>query len=148
MRRILMSGALVAVLVGVILVAGTTLAQDKPDGTLTFSGGHVSAGIGYSWGSGTLTYKGKKYPFSVDGLGVGTVGGAKVTASGDVYNLKKPEDFNGTYSAGTAGATFGAGGGGTAMQNDKEVVIKLVSTTQGLDFKLAAGGVKIKLKKK
>ena len=49
MRRILMSGALVAVLVGVILVAGTTLAQDKPDATLTFSGGSVSVGIGYSW---------------------------------------------------------------------------------------------------
>jgi hypothetical protein len=143
----LMTGAVVAVLVGLFLVAGTTLAQDKPDGTITFSGGHVSAGIGYSWGRGTLTYKGKKYPFSVDGLAVGAVGGASVSASGDVYKLKKLEDFNGNYAAGTAGATIGGGAAGTAMENDKGVVIKVVSTTQGVDFKLAASGVKIKLKK-
>jgi hypothetical protein len=136
-----------AVLVGAILVAGIALAQEKPDATLTFSGGHVSAGIGYSWGSGTLTYKGKKYPFSVDGLAVGAVGGSSISASGDVYDLKKLEDFNGNYTAGTAGATIGGGAAGTAMQNDKGVVIKLVSTTQGIDFKLAASGVKIKLKK-
>ena len=50
MGRRLMSGALVAALVGVILVAGTALPQDKPDGTITFSGGSVSVGIGYTWG--------------------------------------------------------------------------------------------------
>jgi len=147
MRRILMSGALVAVLVGVILVAGTTLAQDKPDATLTLSAGHVSAGIGYSWGGGTLTYKGKKYNFSVDGLSVGAVGGASIKATGNVYDLKKLEDFNGNYTAATAGGTLGGGASATAMQNQAGVVIKLVSTTQGLDFKLAASGVKINLKK-
>ena len=148
MRRRLITEVFAAVLVGVFLVAGTVLAQDKPDGTISFSGGHVAAGIGFSWGRGTLTYKGKKYPFSIDGLAIGSVGGAKVTASGEVYNLKKLEDLNGTYAAGTAGATFGAGGSGTAMENDKHVVIKVVSTTEGLDFKLAASGVKITLKKK
>ncbi len=146
MRRRLMSGAVVAVLVGATLVASAALAQEKPDATLKFSGGSVSAGIGYSWGSGTLTYQGKDYPFSVDGLSVGAVGAASVAASGDVYNLKKLEDFNGNYTAATASGTIGGGAGGTAMQNQAGVVIKLVSTTQGLDFKLAASGVKISLK--
>ena len=144
MRRKLMT--LEAVLVGVFLVAGTVLAQDKPDGTITFEGGSVAVGIGFSWGSGTLTYQGKQYPVSVDGLSVGAVGVTSVTASGEVYNLKNLEDINGNYAAGTAGATLGGGGAGTAMQNDKGVVIKLVSTTQGLDFKLASSGVKINLK--
>jgi hypothetical protein len=146
MRRMLMTRALVAALVGVILVAGTTLAQDKPDATLTFSGGSVSVGIGYSWGNGMLTYQGKDYPFTVDGLSVGAIGGSSVTAAGDVYNLKKLEDLNGNYTAATAQGTIGGGAGATTMQNQAGVVIKLVSTTQGIEFKLAASGVKITLK--
>lgn len=147
MRRRLMRGSFAVILMGVILVAGTALAQDKPDATLKLSAGHVSVGIGYSWGGGTLTYKGKKYTFSVDGLSVGAVGGASIEATGDVYGLKKLQDFNGNYTAASAGATLGGGASGTAMQNQAGVVIKLVSTTQGLDFKFAASGVKIKLKK-
>jgi hypothetical protein len=142
-----MSGVVVAVLVGVILMAGTALAQDKPDATIKFSGGSVSVGIGYTWGSGVLTYQGKDYPFSVEGLSVAVVGGSSVTASGNVYGLKKLEDFNGNYTAATAQATVGGGAGATAMQNQKGVVLKVVSTTQGLEFKLAASGVKITLKK-
>ena len=106
----------------------------------------MAVGIGYSWGSGTLTYQGKEYPFSVEGLSVGEVGAASITASGDVYNLKTLDDFNGNYVAATAQATVGGGAGATAMQNQKSVVLKVVSTTQGLDFKFAADGVKITLK--
>lgn len=43
-------------------MAGSTLAQEKPVGTINFSGGSVSVGVGYTWGSGVLTYKGKDYP--------------------------------------------------------------------------------------
>jgi hypothetical protein len=146
MRQMLVWGVLVLALAAVALSVGPSGAQEKPDATITFSGGSVSAGIGYSWGSGTLTYQGKEYPFSVDGLSVGAVGATSVTASGEVYHLKKLEDFNGNYAAATASATLGGGAGGTAMENQAGVVIRLVSTTQGVDFKLAASGVKISLK--
>ena len=139
-------GRIVLALAVVVLVAGTAIAQEKPDATLVFSGGSVAAGIGFSWGSGTLTYNGKEYPFSVEGLSVGSVGASSVTASGDVFNLKALEDFNGNYTAATAQATIGGGAGATAMQNQKSVVLKIVSTTQGLDFKFAADGVKLTLK--
>ena len=146
MRRMLMSGSFAVILVGVILVAGTALAQDKPDATLTFTGGSASVGIGYTWGEGILTYQGKDYPFSVDGLSVGAVGGSSVSAKGDVYGLKKVEDFSGVYKAATAQGTVGLGAGATAMQNQANVVIKLVSTTEGLEFKFAGSGVKLTLK--
>ena len=146
MRRMLVSGVFLAVFVGVALVASLAPAQEKPDATVKFSGGSVSVGIGYSWGSGTLMYQGKEYPITVDGLSVVAVGATSVTASGEVYHLKKLEDLNGNYTAATASATLGGGAGGTAMQNQAGVVIRLVSTTQGLDFKLAASGVKISLK--
>src|SRR6059036_3497948 len=76
----------------------------KPDATLRLSGGSFAAGIGFSWGKGTLTYKGKDYPVSVNGLSVGKVGITGNSAYGDVYNLQHLRDFNGHYNAGAAGS--------------------------------------------
>ena len=122
--------------------------KKTPDGKVEFSGGSVAAGIGYSWGSGTLTYKGVKYPISVSGLTAGaTAGATSITASGSVYNLSKIDDFDGNYTAVGTGATVGGGVGVVTMKNQNGVVIDSVSTTQGLKLSLDAGGVKIKVKK-
>lgn len=134
----------------VVLGLGLTLAQadeKAPDATLKLSAGSVAAGVGISWGSGTLTYQGKDYPISVKGLSVGDVGVTKVEASGKVYNLKKLEDFNGNYTSVAAGATVAGGGGVSAMRNQNGVSAELVATTQGLKFVLGAGGVDMQIKK-
>jgi hypothetical protein len=140
----------VAVASLLLLAGGPGGAQDKqkakPSGTIELSEGQVAVGIGYTWGGGTLTYKGKKYPVKVEGLSVGEVGIAKATARGDVFDLNKLEDFNGNYTAGGAGATLGGGAGITAMKNQNGVVIHLKSTTQGANLKLAASGIKLTLK--
>jgi hypothetical protein len=70
------------------VITGFTQAAAKPDATIRLSSGSVAAGIGFSWGKGTLTYKGKDYPISVKGLSIGKVGITKATASGEVYHLK------------------------------------------------------------
>src|SRR5258708_22067640 len=77
--------------------------EGKSDATLRFSGGSFAAGIGFSWGSGTLTYKGKSYPVKVKGLSVGKVGITSASAYGEVYSLKHLQDFNGHYNVGGAG---------------------------------------------
>src|SRR6516164_8364531 len=108
------------VMIGLAFVSNVAAAKAKtehPSGTVTMSEGSVAAGVGFSWGSGVLTFHGKKYPFKVDGLSVGSVGVSKATASGSVYHLTKLEDFNGNYTAGSAGATVAGGGSVTAMQN-------------------------------
>ncbi len=145
MRRIVWSMLVVATIV--VLLGLATAGEKQPDATLKLSEGSVAVGIGWSWGSGTLTYKGKDYPFKVEGLSVGDVGVTKAEANGKVYNLKKVEDFNGIYSAGSAGATVGGGGSATAMKNENGVEITLLATTQGLNFKLAGQGVKLTLTK-
>jgi hypothetical protein len=111
------------------------------------SEGQVALGIGYSWGKGVLTYAGKEYPFKVSGLSVVDVGITKATSMGKVYNLKKLEDFNGNYTAGSAEGTLAGGAGALTMKNQNGVVIDLVSTTQGVNLKLALEGVKITLEK-
>jgi hypothetical protein len=138
------------VVVGLALAAhGAQAAEkkEKPDATVKLTTGSVAVGVGYSWGGGDLMYKGKKYPISIDGVSVGDVGVSKATASGNVYHLKSLSDFEGNYTAGSAGATLGGGGSATAMKNQNGVVIKIYSTTRGLKLKLAAEGVKIAFKK-
>ena len=113
----------------------------KPDATIQLSGGTVAAGIGYSWASGTLIYKGKHYPISVDGLSVGSVGAESATATGKVYHLKSVSDFDGTYASVGAGATVGGGAAVATMKNQNGVVVDLGSTARGLKFNLSASGV-------
>jgi hypothetical protein len=129
----------------IMLLSALVLAQAKTDGTLTLSEGSVAAGIGFSWGKGTLTYQGKTYPVKVDGLTVGEVGISRATATGKVTNLKKVADFSGTYTAGSAEGTVGGGAGVTIMKNQNGVVVELTSTTQGASLKLGAQGIKLTL---
>jgi hypothetical protein len=143
MGRKLMFGILAAALVMFTVMPFSRAAE--PDGTVVFSGGSVAAGIGYSWGSGALTFRGQMYPFKVNGLSVGSVGAARTDASASVYNLKRLEDFNGTYTAVGAGATVAGGGVAVIMRNQQGVEIHVVGTTQGLDFKFAIEGVKFTL---
>jgi hypothetical protein len=146
MRRFsLLAVVMLALFIG---LSGLAVAQDqKPDATLEFSQGQVGVGIGFSWGSGVLTYQGKKYPVKVEGLSVGDVGIAKAEAVGQVYGLKKIEDFDGNYTAVAAEGTLGGGAGAVSMKNQHGVVINLLTTTKGISVKLATGGVKLTLKK-
>ena len=122
-------------------------AEEKPDATVKMTGKSLSAGVGYSWGSGTLTYQGKEYPFSISGLSAGNIGAGSAELSGQVFNLKNLEDFNGNYTSVGAGATVAGGGGGMAMKNQNGVVMNVVGTTRGLTFKLGVDGMKVELKK-
>jgi hypothetical protein len=144
MRRVVMG--LVGVASLVVAVVGFAVAQGRPpDATLSLSSGSVAAGIGYTWGSGTLTYQGREYQVKVQGLSVGDVGVTRASAMGKVYNLTNLADFSGTYTAAAAGLTLADGAGATAMKNEKGVVIQLTGTSQGLDIKLAAEGVRLTL---
>jgi len=145
MRRMMIGIAMIAAL-GLGLTIARAAEEKTPDATLKLSAGSMAAGIGISWGSGTLTYKGKDYPIDVRGLSVGDVGITKIEASGSVYNLKKLDDFTGNYTAAGAGLTVAGGAGVATMKNQNGVQINLVSTTQGVKFALGAGGVDIKLK--
>jgi hypothetical protein len=138
----------VVTLILFLCLSGFAAAQDKePDAYLELSEGSVTLGIGYSWGDGTLTYQGKKYPVEVKGLSVIDVGVTKATSAGKVFNLKKIEDFNGNYTAGSAEGTVAGGAGVLKMKNQNGVEIELYSTTQGVNLKLALEGVKITLEK-
>jgi hypothetical protein len=118
-----------------------------PSAYVWLSGGSVAIGIGYTWGHGTLynSKDQKQYKFKLSGVSIADVGGAGITAAGEVYNLATPADLNGNYSAVTAGVTIIEGGSVAYLKNDKGVVIKLHSQTGGLRFNLSANGMHITL---
>ena len=142
---------LCVVVAGLFLLSGLAIAQSTVnlglpwDALIRVSSGSFGAGVGISWGSGTLTQAGKEYPLKVDGLTVGTVGITKATALGKVYNLKKLSDINGTYAAIGTGATIGGGGAAVTMKNANGVIVDLVTTTEGVSFTLGTSGVTITL---
>lgn len=152
MSKTLLTAALAAaILTGGIAAPFAAQAEDAvpasapADGALSLSGGAIAAGIGFTWGSGQLEYKGQPYSVKVSGLSVIDVGVAKIDASGSVYNLKDLKDFDGTYTTFAAGATVAGGGGVAYLRNQHGVVIKLNSTSAGLRFNLSASGVELKL---
>jgi len=124
--------------------------ESKPDATLRLSFKSVAVGVGFSSGSGTLTYKGKNYPVKVKGLSVGKVGVTSSSAYGEVFNLKNLQDFNGHYdvgAAGTRGVTLGAGKSGTLMSNQAGVIVRVSSTQQGVSVNATGGGVDMQLQR-
>jgi hypothetical protein len=137
---------LVGVVSIVVAVAGFAVAQaQSPDATPSLTEGSVAVGIGFNWGNGTLTYRGETYPVKVEGLSVGDVGVTRASAMGIVFNLTNVSDISGIYRAIGAGISVGKGAGVMTMENQKGVVIKLSSTTEGLNFKAAAEGVRLTL---
>lgn len=127
----------------------TAHAGDEPQasGTITLEGGSVGVGIGFSWGSGTLTYQGKSYPISASGFDVGDVGVTNVKASGKVYNLTTLADFDGSYSGFTGGAALVKGGAAVSMVNQNGVRVELAGATEGVKVMLAGDTVTLKLNK-
>jgi len=144
-KKIAILSLVVAVMTGFTQAATQ---HSGPDATLRMSIGGVHLGIGGSSGSGTLTYRGKNHPFKVSGFAVGRVGVTSSSASGEVFNLKHLQDFNGHYNVGgggTRGVTLGAGKTGTIMSNQAGVIIRLSSTQQGLAVNATGGGLNMQL---
>jgi hypothetical protein len=146
-KKIAILSLVVAVMTGFTQAASQ---HSGPDATLRLSGGSFALGIGFRWGSGTLTYKGKDYPVKVNGLSIGKVGMTGVSAIGEVFNLKHLQDFNGHYNVGaegTSGVTIAKGKAGTLMTNQAGVIVRLAATQTGLDVNATGGGVDMQIQR-
>lgn len=136
------------------LAAGSAGAQEKnkeeaqekkgsPAGAVTIKVTQVTAGLGVSWGDGTLNFKGKDYKFKVKGLNMVGVGVTSINAKGEVYNLEKLDDFPGTYYGVEAGATVIKGSAGMVLKNSTGVLLNLKSERTGAALKLGNEGLSI-----
>ena len=141
-----------------ILIAGSVLllsnfslvAAQVPDGTIKVTSRMVAQGIGLSWGEGVLTYKGRDYPFTFQATGLFRDVDTKIAAaelSGQVFDLKNPEDFAGNYQKVETQTSESGSASRATMKNQNGVVVNLMSTVEGRKFTLAREGMDIELKK-
>ena len=123
-------------------------APKKPSGTVSINETQFALIVGGSTGGGVLTYQGKKYPFKISGMSLGAnVGVSKLAASGEVYDLTNISKFPGTFTKLESSITLGGGVGGTVLKNENGVIMRLTSTSEGLQLNLSASGVTVKLDK-
>jgi hypothetical protein len=125
-------------------------AGQSSDGTLKITRRSVAEGIGLTWGEGVLVYQGKEYPFTFHASGRLREVDVKMTAaelSGQVFNLKNLEDFNGNYKISDSEKVPSSGGTRATVTNQKGVRVNLVSNIEGRKFSVAREGIDIELKK-
>jgi len=145
-QQIFMNLALAAILLFTVSAVGAQPTDPYSYGEITIESKQVAAGIGWTWGGGTLKFKGKTYQFSIKGLNVAAVGISKVSARGEAYNLTDPSDLAGTYVTASAGAAVIKGKAGLVMRNDKGVVINLKADQTGVQLNLGSDGLTITMK--
>lgn len=152
-RRLVVLAAVAALAAGPALApAASAQARHDPGasgpvaGTIVINAQGAAVGVGYTWGDGVLRFGGRSYHFSVDGVTVADVGYSRITGRGRVYNLKRLQDFSGTYAAATGEATAGTGIGGQVLRNGNGVEIRVDQVTRGARLQGSADGIKLTLK--
>jgi hypothetical protein len=114
-----------------------------PSGTVTLT---ETFAAGYGGGSGTLTFSGQSYSFTLIGAVVGPGGAEKVAASGEVYKLTKVSDFGGRYTQSSGAAGLSRGGAGQLwLENSAGVIMHLYSQTEGVLLSLGKEEIFVRL---
>lgn len=130
-----------------MLAGGVASAQTskEPSGKVVINETQFGFIVGGSVGGGDLTYKGKNYKFKIGGMSLGAnIGISKVSASGEVYDLKDISQFPGTYVSLDGTVALGGGMGGMKLKNEHGVIMRLQATTQGLQLNASSSGVTVK----
>jgi len=129
-------------------LAATAMSAEstQPSGRVTIQSRSIAAGVGVTCGDGTLSFKGKNYPFSIDGLTLVDFGISRANAAGEVYNLTDVAKFAGTYVAAEAGLTLAGGMSGMILRNQDGVLMRIHSTSRGARLQLGTSGLTIRMK--
>jgi hypothetical protein len=165
MRRL--SSGLLALVVGICVLSGGVAQSGearkpvarvpKAAGGVTFSGTVATppgGSSGVTWGKGTLILSdGAQHGFEVSGLGVTGTREAvvPVQAVGEVFNLRKLSDFEGTYKASERQVTAGRGTGQVSLTNEHGVTVALSvsspATNAEVNLTPSPTGIGVKLEK-
>jgi hypothetical protein len=141
MRKLATRLALAVVLAGVTGFSTPSRAETGQVAVVFTKGGFI---IGVGGGQGVLSFRGKRYPFTVSGMSVGfTIGASTSKFVGRALNLRSPGDLAGSYAVGGAGGALAAGAGGVQLQNANGVILQLSGPRIGVEASAAVGGVTI-----
>jgi len=147
MKRLM--GSLAAV--GAMTLAGGVVVAEtpkKPVAQVSIDETQFGFIIGGSTGGGVLTYDGEKHAFKMGGISLGAnIGASNFSATGQVYDMKNIDQFEGTYVRLTGSVALGGGMGDMTLRNENGVIMSLRGTTQGLQLNAGASGVTVRFEK-
>ena len=128
--------------VGPEAVAGQT-----PSGTIQINAVQAAFIGSGSGGSGTLSFRGRSYPFSIGGAGIGGIGASSIEGYGDVYNLNNIDQFPGAYAQARYGFALGTKSAGDLwLQNEADVIMHIKAKREGLMLSLGGDAMLVSLK--
>jgi hypothetical protein len=105
----------------------------------------VVAGLGN--GEGTLTFRGKNYPFEVSGVSFGATLALTVSEyEGRALNLRAPGDLAGNYIAFGAGGAIAGGIGVARLRNANGVILVVRGPKLGAGLSVALARVTITMR--
>ena len=123
----------VALVVLALAVAATTPSH-AITGTVRVTVAKAGFVVGAGGGRGTLTFRHRNYPFTVQGLSLGLTAGASINKLvGPAKYINDLSDFSGTYSVIGAGVALAGGVGGVQLRNAKGVTINLQGFKGGIE---------------
>jgi hypothetical protein len=113
---------------------GVTTPSHAITGTVRVTVAKAGFILGAGGGRGTLSFRHRLYPFTVQGLSLGLTAGASINKLvGRADYINELGDFAGTYSVVGAGVALVGGVGGVQLRNNKGVVITLRGPKGGLE---------------
>ena len=126
-----------------LLFVGRSASADLvQSGTVTIEQVQIAFIGSGNLGGGKLMAGGRKYDFSIGGLGVGGIGVSRMTARGTVYNMANIADFPGAYLQARYGLAVGdLSTGELVLQNARGVVLRLKAERTGLALSLGGDAV-------
>jgi hypothetical protein len=102
----------------------------KPSGHVTMTQFFVS---GTGVGSGTLTFRGRNYPFTLIGSLTGLGAISTTQASGEVYRLRDPSQFPGAWNQGNGNLALSTLANGELwLENRNGVIMRLNARQAGI----------------
>ncbi len=101
----------------------------KPSGKVAMTQVFIS---GTGLGTGTLTFKGRNYPFTLTGElnGLGALSGLQ--GAGDVYDLRDVSQFAGAYIQGAGPLAVGSLPGEIWLKSTSGVIVRLYGQQNGI----------------
>jgi hypothetical protein len=136
----------ITVLIGASNIALSPAQADS--GRIQFAVVKAGLVIGGSGGSGTLTFKGRRYPLSIGGISYGfTFGVSQIDFRGSVSNIRRPQDVEGVYAAGSAGAALGRGAQAIVLTNQNGAVLTLSGGSVGAIVSADLNGLALSLRR-
>jgi hypothetical protein len=112
----------------------------EPTGAFVLQSGGTNA-FGSGWGTGTLTFQGRTFKFTADGIQPVTPSESADLAEGKVYNLYAINDFPGFYSSIEGSSQSDS----QYLQNQNYVIVHITRSKKGVIFRTMDKPVHVEL---